>query len=373
MTGFGIRALKKVQEEETKDARKYFKHIVYGENSFAVLTFLKLHKKYPGEVKIITKNPFYKEDLLKEWSCSLNSVRSEEVANKLSSLSAGLEVFKTTEDVTFYKDTKFHKFGGRAKPHELKEGESFFSDSFYNINMQALFSPEDFEKMDELLKEHQLNRIIQEIEVSTPEDLVEVTNFKIMTGEHESFHCEKLYFCESPKTFYSLVEDKNSLSDELQAFIAPVANHQGICVHYTCDKEINKQEGTILLPQSVTHEWGSFMLDFDKFNPATNTQEFKALTFIGEDEVQEDDLAKKIKLMNRVIERVLPEFGEAKVEQSIKFNAEFRVSGINDEYYSKIQNEHVMFLGQSAPINVENSEKYQYAARAITAILTSEF
>jgi hypothetical protein len=372
MSGFGIRAFKKVQKEEHNEKRSYVKHVVFGENSFAVLTFLKLNKKYPGEVKLITKNPFYKEELLKEWSCSLNSVRSESVAQGLSSLNPRLEIFQNDTDVIFYKDAKFHKFGGRAKPHELKDGEAFFTKAPYQIKLSALFEEDDFNNLEELLKEHQLNRILKEIEVCTPEDLVEVTNFKLYSGESESFHCEKLYFCESPKTFYSLVNDKNTIPDNIQAYIAPITNQQGICVNYICDKKIYDREGTVILPQSVTHEWGSFMLDFSQYDPDKNIQEFSALTFIGDDELQEDDLAKKIKLMNRVIERVLPEFGNANVEQSIKYSSEYRISGINDEAYNSIQGENIKFLGQASPLSIESASEYQYSSRAIAAIMSSE-
>jgi hypothetical protein len=372
MSGFGIRAFKKIQIEKHNEKKSYVKHIVFGENSFAVLTFLKLNKKYPGEVKLITKNPFYKEELLKEWSCSLSSVRSESVAQGLLALNPRLEIFQNHTEVIFYKDAKFHKFGGRAKPHELKDGEAFFTKAPYQINLAGLFEESDLENLEEILKENQLNRILKEIKICTPEDLVEVANFKLYTGESESIHCEKLYFCESPKTFYSLINDKNTIPDSLQAFIAPITNQQGICVNYICDKKVYEKEGTVILPQSVTHEWGSFMLDFTKFDPEKNIQEFRALTFIGDDELQEDDLAKKIKLMNRVIERVLPEFGNAKVEQSIKYSSEYRISGINDDAFDSIRNENVKFLGQASPLNIKDSNEYQYSSRAITAIISSE-
>ena len=132
MSGFGLRAFKKKATVKKFDNNKFYKHIVYGENTFGILTFLKLHKKYPGEVKLITQNSFLKGDMLKEWNCSLNSVRSEEVAQGLMSLDPRFEVFKNTDDVVFYKDTKFHKFGGRAKPHDLKSGELFYKTSLSN-------------------------------------------------------------------------------------------------------------------------------------------------------------------------------------------------------------------------------------------------
>lgn len=373
MSGFGIRALKKVNEEDSNLKKSSFvKYIVYGENTYGILTFLKLFKKYPGEVKLITRNPFLKEDLINEWNCTLNSVRSEEVANAFTALNPRFEVFKTNSDVLFYKDTKFHKFGGRAKPHELKEAELFFTQSPYNIQMKAIFNEGEFENLDEVLKNNQLHKIISEIEICEPTDLVEKVNFKIQTGEFESFGCEKLFFCESPKKFLNLVTNKKELNDDIYSFAAGISNDQAISVHFKCDREITKETGTIILPQSMTHEWGSFILDFQAFDQSTNTQEFKALTFIGEDDLQEEDLAKKIKLMRRVVERVLPELAKANVDQNIRFNDEYRVTGTNDTQYESLKNKDVRFLGHGAAINHEFSGKFQYLSRGIYAILNEE-
>lgn len=371
MSGFGLRALKKeIKENETTLSHKFYKYIVCGENTFGALTFLKLSKKFPGEVKFITKNPFFKEDMIKEWECTLNSIRSNEVADALISLNPRFEIMKNEKDVLFYKDTKFHKFGGRAKPHELKEGESFFTNSPCAIQMQAMFDPEEFETFDDLVKEDQLHKIISKIEICKPTDLVEKVNFKIQTGESESLTCEKLYFCESPKKFLNLVSNKEDLNDIVYSFAAGITNDQAIAVNFKCNREISKEVGTIILPQSLTHEWGSFILDFEEFDPATNMQSFKALTFIGEDDLQEEDLAKKIRLMKRVIERVFPELSKADVEQSIRFSDEYRVSGTNDTQYDGLQDQNVRFLGQGSAIKHETSDKFQYMSRGIYAILS---
>ena len=167
MSGFGIRALKKVQEEDQKQEQKnYVKYIVVGESSYGLMTFYKLNKKYPGQVKFISKNPFLKEDLEAEWKCSLNSIRSEDVANSITGLNPRFEVFKTAENVHFYKDSKFHVFGGRAKPHEVKENEVFFTEPAYNANLMAFFDSGDVENLDSEIEKHQLNKIIASIELT---------------------------------------------------------------------------------------------------------------------------------------------------------------------------------------------------------------
>ncbi len=67
MSGFGLKALrKKTEADSTSGKRHFIKHLIFGENVEAVLTFLKLEKIHPGEVKILTTNPFYKDEILQQ-------------------------------------------------------------------------------------------------------------------------------------------------------------------------------------------------------------------------------------------------------------------------------------------------------------------
>lgn len=371
MSGFGIRALKKVASEgHVKNQDKYIRYIVYGENTYAVLTFFRLYKKFPGEVKLISKNPFFKKDMLQEWDCNLNSVRSEDVAKALMNLNPKFEIFSANEKVLFYKDTKFHKFGGRAKPHKLRSEEKFFTKPSYQINLVSMFEDNDFDTLDDVLKKHELNKIIAEIELLTPSDLVEKSHFRIHTGENESFRCEKLYFCESPKKFLSLVQNKNELDDDIYSFAAGITNEQAISLHLKYQQEVIDKAGTAIIPQSMTHEWGSFIIDIKKYDPEQKEQEITCLAFLSEDDLQEEDLAKKIKLLKRVLERVYPDIAKCdEYTQEIKFSDEYLQIGTNDSQYDVLKEKPVKFLGQASAIAHPQASKFKYYSRGIYAII----
>jgi hypothetical protein len=369
MSGFGLRALKKVKAEEVDASKRTFvKHLVYGENFDAILCFFKLNKSFPGEVKLITQNPFYKEEITQQFNCTLNSIRSEAVANALIAINPRLEVFQSNQDVLFYKDTKFQKFGGRAKPHDLRDQEKFFTTPYYQFKAHALFEGDDFENLDSILKEAQFNKIIKSIRLVEPSDLVEKVNYSLVTGDEERIECENLYFCESPKSFFSLVGDKETLDDSIHEYTAPLQNHNALSVHYECDGLIYDFTGTMLIPQSMTHEWGSFVVDFEAYDPAAQKQVMKVLSFLSEDDLQEEDLAKKIKLMRRVLERVLPEFAKVKSSQSIRYSTEYLVDGVKDECFEKIKNKNVKFIGIGAPLSCENASEFQYLARTLKSM-----
>ena len=369
MSGFGIRALKKKSEEESQTGERHFiKHLVFGENVEAILTFLKLEKLHPEEVKLITTNPFYKNEILQQLDCTLNGIRSEAVANELSELNPELNVVKEEESVLFYKDTKFQKFGGRAKPHEIRSSEKFFMSPYYHFNQKALFADIDLETLDEKLKKYELNKIIESIEVKKPQDLVEKVNFTLISGEKEIFDCENLYFCESPKSFYKMVENKDELDDSFGEFTAGLENHGAITVYLECDREIYDFEGTMFIPQSMTHEWGSFVVDFGVYNKEKSQQTMKVLSFLSEDDLQEEDLVKKIKLLKRVIERVFPEFSKAEYTQSIRYSNQYAIEGVNDDYFEKLSEMPVKFIGAGAPIKGENTSEFQYLPRTLKSI-----
>ena len=374
MSGFGIRALKKKSQDELETTRtQYFKYIVCGENISGVLTFLHLNRKYPGEVKLITKNSFLKEEILKEYQTTLPSIRSQEAADAIVSLSPRLEVFKNKSESVFYKDTKFQSFEGRAKPHEMMELETFFKDTSFEMNFLGLFQNDEYENLDTLLKEHQLHKIISEIEVTTPTDLVEKTHFNIKTGEFESFRCEKLYFCESPRKFMNLVSNKDMLSDSVSEFATAIENTPAIVVNTKVSTKLYDNAGTVIIPQSMTHDWGSFMVEFEAYSPDTETQEFKSLMFLEGDGMQEEELAKKIRHMKRVIERVFPELSDHEVSSNIRYDHEYHLGGINKTHYEVLKNEYVRFLGHASSLPEGLSDHLTYLARSIYAILIEQF
>lgn len=372
MSGFGIRAFKKLKEDNKhKEKSIYSKHLVYGNNASALIAFHLLNKKYPGDVKIITRNALGVDDLKRELSHAPSSIRSKAAADKIMSVTSRFEVLPKASEVQFYKDAKFHKFGGRAKPHELFEGEAFFCSPEFSVNWLGLFSEDDLVSLSTSLKENQLNKIISEIAQTDPEDLVEVSHYKLVSGEFENISCEKLYFCDSPKVFYSLIKDKEKLSEALHGFCAPLINQKGFVVNFKANKEVYNIAGTVFVPQSATHEWGSFICEFDKPDAGDNSQEFRVLTFLGESDITEEELAKKIKHLRRVVERVFPEIGKAKIDQDIRYNPEFCIAGQRDELSAALESENVSFLGAGAAIKLdehEKSEDYAYHARAVLSL-----
>ena len=371
MAGFGLRALRKVRDEDSQELTKqYISHLVCGNDFYAALTYLNLCEKY-GEDKVllVSETAITQDSIIGSWKCSLSTIRSSICAEYIKSQKPQLEITPFNGSNVFYKDTKFHKFGGRAKPHELKEDEAFYLEPFYQLNLQNLFTEDQWSTLNEVLAAKSLEKYIGKIEITEPKDLLEVTNFRVQIGENEVVNCEKLYWCQSPKSFFKKVENKNSLSDELAAYCSTLEHRIGLTVHFEIDKKVYQGKGTVFLPQSVTHEWGHFIADFQDYNEVTQMQDFTCMMFVDEDEVNEEDLAKKIKLMKRVIERVFPEFGKGKYKERIQYDREILVNLAQDELFPNYKKENIKFIGEGAPIDMENSEQFMYLSRGIASVI----
>lgn len=351
MSGFGIRAFKKVKEDSIKKEESIYKqHIVYGDNSYAAYTAIKLAQKYGNDnVILISTNLITADQIKNEWACSINTIRDEQSASILQGEFARLEVLKCDRPVKFYKDTKFHKFGGRAKPFTLQEDEEFFSSTYYNVHMENLFTNEEWESLNDSLEKLTAVKIIKDIEKVKSTDLVEKTNFSLKSGEFEKFNCETLHFCHSPKELFNLITNKNDLSLELTGFCSALEQRVALTVNFETNKKIRDFDGTIFLPQSATHEWGHYILDFDLFDPSINKQSFNAMMFINLDEVNEEELAKKIKHMKRVIERVYPEFSKSEYGERIHYAPDFLIKSFPEN--ESLNCEGLNFIGVGANLS----------------------
>lgn len=374
MSGFGIRAFKKLKQESSKELTKaYYKHVVLGENIWAPLAYLKLVKLHGKEnVKFISPNHYDKQSILNEVKCNILKLRDENSATILRDKNIHLEIFPKEHNSIFYKDSKFHDFDGRAKPMTLLEDEEYFSPKAFAMKLEGLFSDEEWNNLDETLTEAQDNKYVSKITVTQPTDLVEKTNFVLTTGELDEIHCEKLYYCHSPKSFYKLTSNKSDLNDDIAEYCNALQERVGLTIDFDVDREIHNTSQTVFLPQSQTHEWGHFIMDFNDYNPSTKTQNFKAMMFINVDEVNEEELAKKVRLLKRTIERIFPEFQKARVTEHIHFDQEFLIKSSDDYSSSYNQNSdtNLIFQGIGAPTTADNGDwnSLLYESRAICAL-----
>jgi len=331
---FGLlKHFKKNKDEaqlQTKETHQ--KYLVLGSDLGGVLKLLDLKREHPTEtIKLVSNRLITKQMLLETYEFGLSSLRSPEKVESLYRKYHGASILPQKMEPTFYKDGKFHDFGGRAKPMELLNGEMIFTQKAYRFKLASFFRADDWENLDQILSESLDIRHLESIEKTTPQDLVDIKEWRLHFKDFTSMSAQYLFVAMTPKKFIQYVHHKETLTSHLVDLCTSVNLQGGISVTWVMNGEVSSEEKTIFLPQSMTHEWGHFLVEFEPYKYETKTQLVHALILIHEEEPQAEDLASKIKLLKRVIDRVFPKFEEKIAKEYIRFDDEMFINDMKEE------------------------------------------
>ncbi|MCM2350614.1 MAG: hypothetical protein NDI69_11395 [Bacteriovoracaceae bacterium] len=362
--GFGL--LKHFKDNKSANAQnsvsKHYRHVILGQDLGAVLKLMELRRTLPLEsVRLISTRPMNRQMLLENYEFGVSHLRSPLAVENIYRKYHNAKILPQSGEATFYKDGKFHEFSGRAKSMELQMGEDFFIQKGYRIELESFFSPEEWDNFDNILKECSELRIFESIEKTTPQDLVEKKEWLLTYKDFASTTCENLYVSLSPKRFINLVNNKDELTPEMIDVCTAVEVQSAMSVTLKLNKEIYPEEKTIFIPQSMTHEWGHFIVEFESYNHQRKEQLCHVLFLIHEEEPQTEDLGSKIKLMKRVLDRVFNDIEKHITKEYIRFDEEMFISNVKDSAMEQLSFDYpsLHFLGQATPMTGElNNEKF---------------
>lgn len=303
----------------------------------------------------MSTRPINRKMLIENYEFGIAQLRSPEAIEAIFRKFHNAKILPQASEASFYKDGKFHDFGGRAKSMELQSGEDFFLPKGHRLELSSLFASEDWENLDAILNEHQEIRILERIEKTTPEDLVDKKEWRLSFKDFGVVTAENLYVSLSPKKFLNYIQNKDSVTSELVDMCTSVQIQAAISVTWKLNKEIFSEEKTLFIPQSMTHEWGHFMVEFETFNFQNKEQLCHVLFLIHEEGPQTEDLASKIKLMKRVLDRVFPDIEKSIKEEFIRFDEDMFISEVKDSAIEQVGFDYptLKFLGQTSPMTPE--------------------
>jgi hypothetical protein len=334
----------------------HYHHIVLGHDLGSVLKLMEIKRKHPEDkVRMISTRPLNRQALIENHEYGPSLLRSPKAVENIYKHFYDAKILPLNKGPVFYKDGKFHDFAGRAKSMDLLSGEEFFVSPGYRIEISSLFSPEDWASLDEVLKEYQEVRIFESIEKCEPTDLVDRGHWLLTFKDFARMTCEELYVDLSPKRFFNMLTNKSELTPELVDLCSSVKIQAGITVTWVLDEEIWNDERTLFIPQSMTHEWGHFIVEFGPYIYNTKTQLCHVLFLIHEEEPQTEDMVSKIKLMKRVLDRVFPDIEKHITKEFIRFDEEMFVSDIKEGPLEQVGFDypHLKFLGQASAVPLE--------------------
>jgi len=343
-------------------AAKHYKHVILGSDLGAILKLVELKKAFPDEsIRLISPRVLTRQMLIENYEFGVSQLRSEVAVQEIYKKHFNAKISPQTKDALFYKDGKFHEFGSRAKPMELLAGEDFFIGKGYRISLESLFSEESWANLDQIISDSLEIRILDSVEKSSPSDLVEKTEWKIDFKDFTTINCEFLYLSQSPERFLHHLANKDSMSPELIDVCSTAKIQSGLSVTWILDREIYADEQTLFIPQSMTHEWGHFIVEFEPFNHIKKQQLCHVLFLIHEEEPQTEDLGAKLRLMKRVLDRVFNDFDKSISKEYIRLDDEMFVSDIKEASLEQVGFDYptLKFTGNLAPLAPElQGEKF---------------
>lgn len=349
------------------DTITYMSNVLIGQDLATVLKLLELRKTHSHDtIKLITQRPINRQLLIENYQYGVSPLRSSEVIEEIYKSYFNARVYPQSQTPQFYKDGKFHDFGGRAKPMELQTGEEYFTRKGFRAEIASFFSEDDWNNLDAIINQHIDIRLIESIEKTEVQDLVEKNEWLLTFKDFKKITCENLHFSLSPKKFLQLLKNKEKVTPDLIDFCSSAEIQGAMSITWVVSKELHAQEQTLMIPQSMTHEWGHFIFEFEKFDHSAETQLCHALFLVHEDEPQAEDLASKIKLMKRVFDRVFPDFENVIQKEFIRYDDEMFISGVKDQLIEQIGFDYptLKFLGQMASVKPQFSHE-KFLARVL--------
>ncbi len=342
--------LKKLKKEEIKDITKVeVDNLIVGGDLFALASYDFLKRKFSEEnTKILTK-----EMLTKESTSFLgpNILRGEENINYLKSVFEHAEIVEKTEVPKFYKDMKFKPFGGRSKSEKLLWGEEFFTSSAADYSLEKIFPFTNDEEFYAKAQKDQIELLYTKVFKDGDIWVIECSN-------GTQIFAKRIIWSESPWKFYEESIVKEKLSNEFIEFVESTKTPCALHVKLEFDKEITKQDETLLIPLSYTHDWGHFICEFSKTSDENSKQVGHFLTFIDVNDTNEEDISKKIRLLKRNLEKIYPHFKDINAKEFIVLTENTHSLEFDDSFFLEGQDylKNAYFISSSAPFYYDNKE-----------------
>ncbi len=307
---FGLKAFKRQRDDaKTKAERRHISQVILGADLSAVLTLMRLKKSAgPEQLRLITPRLLSKASLAASYAAGPSLYRDPAEVLSLGHDFPHLKSLSYSAEAVFAKEGQWHRFGSRAKPMELLAGEKFFLPPRQEVELASFFDPADWEQLDDVLNAYQHVRVLEKLEKQTPTDLANRDEWWMLFHDLGEVTCSELWCSLPSRQVLKASGQGQTLPPEAGAWFNSIKRQAAIALAWECQREIYPEPATLFVPQSMTHEWGHFIVDVAPWEEASNAHPVRALILLHAEEPTSEEMADKIKLLKRVFERVFPGF-----------------------------------------------------------------
>jgi len=302
-----------------KDLRNYQKarrlsshipHLVLGKNFWSLYLAQKLKGKYGEEnIKILVPTHFSLNDL--EFK-GPTLFRGEENIKALKYCFPHIS-FPEALNPLFYKDQKLKSVGGRAQLQGLQPAEDFFTQPGLPISRTEILQIDG----RKLWEENKSLELCYQLSSLSREKIDQNNRWILSCQDGSQFTCDQLYLTDAPHTIVPLLKKEGNFSNEMLEFCLSSKGPLSLEVEFKSNKIITDHLETLLIPQSQTYDWGHFLGEFSAADKQSNMQSFKFFSFLAEENSDNEEIIKKVKLIKRSLERIFPPMSKAKISEAI--------------------------------------------------------
>lgn len=343
-----ILKLKKQKEDEQKAVNKYYKSLVVGKDLFAVKVHHELSKSIEnGSLAFLAPD---KVESLKDLQWRGPSRARGNNSNTLKQMCPELVNETAETSAIFFKEGKFHEFDSRAKPSPLLEGESYFMQNTLRINENQIYP--------ELSSDEVLGRVLSEaiacpiVKIEfyrDPEDLIEPIHWEVFLSDGRVIQTSNLYWGLHPFRLMDLLNHRERLDRKIIENFQALRTKSQLSVEFALSStDFENVDKTWFLPLSQTHDWGHFIGDFFvEDHHAVG----RFIHFLDEKEVNEEDVAKKLRILKRNFEKILDKKKDIIGDEYVRFEEYSDCQNINDESFVNTPSpfKNLFMFGNNAP------------------------
>ena len=359
MSLFSIKHLKK--DKTSKNEKIYVNTIITGKGPYTILLWDKLFQtKNKEDLLFVSRDHLTKYDLY-PWGPS--PLRGETNISYYNNLYTPRSESTETRKTVFYKDLAFREFSGRYKPEPLLFNESFYTQKSGLPDYDKIFPYRTSEDFLALLNELVCTELIAKVEkLSTDNNLTCEKRWLVTFASGNQVECENLIWGSPIFELFEVMDAATLFDLNFIEFYNNMKEVSSLYMQFEVTPASSNLD-TFFIPLSFTHEWGHFVGEFHE-------SRVELVHFLNRENVNEDEIAKRIKICKRSFEKIFPQNKILETTEFIYFDSESPILNIDDNNNYKYE-DRLFFVGINAPLIGESSQ-LSNMARALASVKNVE-
>ena len=356
MSLFSIKHLKK--DKTSRNEKIYVNTVITGKGPYTILLWERLFQtKSRDDLLFVSRDHLTKYDLY-PWGPS--PLRGETNISYYKNLFTMQSEREGTGKTVFYKDLAFREFSGRYKPEPLLFNESFYTQKSGLPDYDKIFPYRTSEDFLTLLNELVCTELIAKIEkLAMDNSLTNEKRWLVTFASGNQVECENLVWGSPIFELFEVMDAALLFDLNFIEFYNNMKEVSSLYMQFEVSPAASSNLDTFFIPLSYTHEWGHFVGEFHE-------SRVELVHFLNRENVNEDEIAKRIKICKRSFEKIFPQNKIIESTEFIYFDSESPILNIVDNSNYKYE-DRLFLVGINAPLPEENNP-LSNMARALASV-----